>query len=103
MAKIYEEAVRKARLLADGLTNNFGEVENYGINNQRIEVLKALADDAAEKNKELDELRALVSEKTKNARDILDELNATIKEMKMAVKPHFDQERWIRFGIEDKK
>lgn len=103
MAKIYDEAVRKAHLLADGLTNNLGEVENHGINNMKIEALKALAADAAEKNRELDELRALVSEKTKNARIVLDELNATIKEMKTAVKPHFPQERWIRFGIEDKK
>ena len=103
MAKIYEEAVRKALLLAEGLENNLGEVKDYGINNDKIEALKALADDANKKNKELDELRALASEKTKNARIILDELNAITKELKMSVKPHFDQERWIRFGIEDKK
>ena len=47
MAKIYEEAVRKARLLA--------------------------------------------------------ELNTTIKDLKTTVKPHYDQDRWKWFGIEDKK
>lgn len=65
MAKIYDEAVRKARLLADGLANNIEEVKGYGIGSEKIEALRAIADDAEERNKELDELRALVSEKTK--------------------------------------
>ncbi|MBQ8805143.1 MAG: hypothetical protein IJZ68_01560 [Bacteroidaceae bacterium] len=103
MAKIYEEAVRKARLLAEGLTNNIEEVTKHGVSKGQIDALVAIADDADAMNKELDELRAIVSSKTKAARDVLTELNAKIKDLKTAVKPHYDQDRWKWFGIEDKK
>ena len=103
MAKIYEEAVRKARLLAEGLTNNIEEVAKQGDSKVQIDTLVAIADDADAKNKELDELRSVVTLKTKEARDVLAELNAKIKDLKTAVKPHYDQDRWKWFGIEDKK
>ena len=64
MAKIYEEAVRKARLLAEGLTNNIEEVAKHGVSKVQIDTLVAIADDADAKNKELDELRSVVTLKT---------------------------------------
>lgn len=103
MAKIYEEAVRKARLLAEGLTNNIEEVAKHGVSKVQIDTLVAIADDADAKNKELDELRSVVTLKTKEARDVLAELNTTIKDLKTTVKPHYEQDRWKWFGIEDKK
>lgn len=103
MAKIYEEAVRKARLLAEGLTNNIEELAKHGVSKEQIASLQALANDADAKNKELDELRSVVTVKTKDAREVLAELNTLIKDLKTSVKPHYEQERWKWFGIEDKK
>ena len=103
MAKTYDEAVRKARLLADGLSSNIDKVGEYGIAKEDVDSLLALADDGAVKSKELDELRALLTEKTAVARAVFTEINMRTKSLKLMVKPNVLPEFWINYGIEDKR
>lgn len=103
MSKIYDEAVRKARLLAEGLNRNREKAEGFGINSTLMEKLTALANDAETKSGELDALREVVSAKSKEANLVLQELNRSIKEVKTKVKSQLEQPKWKDFGIEDKR
>ena len=103
MSKTYDENVRKARMIADGIAKHLDELTAYGVNKDAIESLAASADDVAAKSTEVDELRKVVNEKAAIARAALLDLTDRMRDVKSVVKKNFDQSRWIDFGIEDKR
>lgn len=103
MPKTYDENVRKARALAQGVENNMDAVKNLGITALQIKSMIDLANDTAAKSAEVDELRKIVAEKSAIAQLSLEQLNTQIKSIKKVIKDNFSQPEWIKFGIEDKR
>lgn len=103
MPKTYDENVRKARALAQGVENNMDAVKNLGITALQIKSMIDLANDTAAKSAEVDELRKIVAQKSSIAHLSLEQLNAQIKSIKKVIKDNFSQPEWIKFGIEDKR
>ncbi len=103
MSKVYDENVRKALTVAEGVRRNLEVLSQYGITEQQIDALVAVANDTGAKSAEVDELRKIVAEKASVARVSLDSLTVGLREIKQVIKRNFEQPKWIDFGIEDKR
>lgn len=103
MSKVYDENVRKALAVAEGVRRNLEVLSQYGITEQQVDALIAVANDTGAKSAEVDELRKIVAEKASVARVSLDNLTVGLREIKQVIKRNFEQPKWIDFGIEDKR
>lgn len=103
MSKTYADQVQKAQLLVAGLKKNLELVKNRGISLEQIERLERAATQAAEMNREVEVLREEVSLKAGAANKKLTEVKNDMQNCKTIVKRCFDQERWIDFGVMDKR
>lgn len=103
MSKTYDENVRKARAIADGIGRNLSKLKSYGISQSTIDALIEAANDTATKGTEVDELRKLVNEKASSARAALLNLTDRVRDVKQIIKRNFEQSKWLDFGIEDKR
>ncbi len=103
MSKTYADQVQKAQLLVAGLKKNLELVKNRGISLEQIERLERAATQAAEMNREVEALREEVSLKAGAANKKLTEVKNDMQNCKTIVKRCFDQERWIDFGVMDKR
>ncbi|MBQ8773369.1 MAG: hypothetical protein IJZ17_02700 [Muribaculaceae bacterium] len=103
MSKVYDENVRKALAVAEGVRRNLEVLSQYGITEQQVDALIAVANDTGAKSAEVDELRKIVAEKASVARVSLDSLTVGLREIKQVIKRNFEQPKWIDFGIEDKR
>lgn len=103
MSKVYLEQVQKAQMLVDGLRKNYELIKGFGVSQEQLELLEKDAETAAGYNKELDTLRAEVSQKASVANKKLAEVKTSIMELKQIVKRNFPQEQWQLFGITDKR
>lgn len=103
MSKVYDENVRKALTVAEGVRRNLEVLSQYGITKQQIDALVAVANDTGAKSAEVDELRKIVAEKASIARVSLESLTVGLREIKQVIKRNFEQPKWIDFGIEDKR
>ena len=103
MSKTYDENVRKAIALANGVKNNISDVEKYGINTQQLDQLITIANETAEKSTEVDNLRKIVAEKSSSAHQSLENLTSAMRDIKKVIKTNYEQPQWLKFGIEDKR
>lgn len=104
MSKVYAEQVKKAQFLTTGLKKNLVIVKNRcGITQEQIQRLEATARDAELMNLELEKLREEVSQKAAKANRTLIELKNQMMIAKKAVKTNFDSQKWMEFGVTDKR
>ena len=103
MSKVYSEQVQKAQMLAAGLRKNYEQVKSRGISSEQIAKLEEDAKKAARMNEEVEALRAEVSTKAARANKKLTELKNNMQDAKQIIKRCFDQEKWIDFGVMDKR
>ncbi len=103
MSKVYEEKVQKARMLVEGMKNNYEQVKGLGITQEQIDLLAKYADEASVYNKEVEQLREQVSAKVACANRKMDEIRDLVMNAKGLIKRRYDNTEWIRFGIADKR
>jgi actin-like ATPase involved in cell morphogenesis len=103
MSKVYADQVAKAQFLVAGLKKNFELVSPRGISKGQIERLQAAAKEAAEMNQKVEALREEVRMKAAIANKKLTEVKNGMTNAKQIVKRCFEQERWIDFGVTDKR
>lgn len=103
MSKVYSEQVQKAQMLAAGLRKNYEQVKSRGISSEQIAKLEEDAKEAARMNEEVEALRAEVSAKAARANKKLTEMKNNMQDAKQIIKRCFDQEKWIDFGVMDKR
>jgi hypothetical protein len=103
MSKTYSEQVEKAVMLAEGVKNNFNLVKDKGISMDDIELLLKQAKEVKEASEEVDELRANLSAKSAVAQKKLADIKNQMLAVKRIIKMNFDQLKWQKFGIADKR
>lgn len=103
MSKTYDENVRKAIALANGVRNNIDDAKKHGITIEQLDQLTAIANETAEKSTEVDNLRKIVAEKSSVAHQSLETLTSAMKDIKKVIKTNYEQPQWLKFGIEDKR
>ncbi len=103
MSKVYTEKVAKAQSLAEGLKRNFDSVKQLGITEEQIATLVKISEETSVMSEELDELRNVVKQKASVANAKLMDLTDILRDLKSVVKINYEQQRWIDFGVEDKR
>lgn len=103
MSKTYLNQVEKTKMLVDGLSAHQILVRNVGINDEQVAELSRIATEAEVLNKAVDDLRAALSVKTREANRKLIEVREKTLAAKRVIKRSYEPERWKDFGILDKR
>ena len=103
MSKTYLNQVEKTEMLVNGLSNNQTLVRNVGISDEQVAELSQIAAEAEVLNKAVDDLRAELSVKTREANRKLVEVREKTLAAKRVIKRSYEPERWKEFGILDKR
>lgn len=103
MSKTYLNQVEKTKMLADGLSAHQILVRNVGISDEQVAELSRIADEAEVLNNAVDDLRAALSVKTREANRKLIEVREKTLAAKRTIKRSYEPERWKDFGILDKR
>ena len=85
MSKTIELQIEKSRVLIEGLNSNIAELRSKGIND------------------ECDALREKLSGKVKEMNEVLKRVKDSFADHKRIVKSNYPQERWINYGVQDKR
>ncbi len=103
MSKTIETQIEKSRNLIEGLRKHVNERGEQGISRQEINNMEQALQQLEESNEEVDRLRAELTPKVKRMNDILDKVKAVYADSKKNLKSYYPQERWIEYGIPDKR
>lgn len=103
MSKTFEQNAGKALMMVDGIKNHLDEASSLGVKADVLDALKAKAEKAIEMIREVESLRAVVSEKLQNANSCLAEVKEEAQLLRQLIKSNYPLERWSDFGIMDKR
>lgn len=103
MSKTYSDQVQKAEMLVTGLRKNFEQIQPFGISLEEIKRLETTAAEASQMNREVEVLREEVSRKAAAANKKLTEVKNSMQNLKQIIKHNFEQEKWVNFGMPDKR
>lgn len=103
MNKIYSDQIEKAHLLIDGLNKNRTLLASKGYDLSVIEKLKAECQAMQKEGEAIAIEEAQLSEHRTECHIILDRLKTLISEGKSGIKTRFDQEKWLQYGVPDKR
>ena len=95
--------IKKAEVLASGLKSHLAEVKQIGINSDGIKKLEEALQTLRQKDEEVDALRREVTLKGRENRELLAELKSQMLAYRKAVKQHYEQPDWIKYGVQDKR
>ena len=95
--------IDKADVLVAGLRKNLEEVKKLGITTDAINRLEEASKALRQKDAEVDELRRQATLKAHENLELIADLKAQMLAMRNAVKTHYPQNEWIKFGVQDKR
>jgi len=101
--KIYLEQVSRTNEFVAGLRKKFSLVKDKGITEELIAQLDADNKLLEGYNEEIEKLKAITKEKSREAARKLLEAKMRVKATKKIVKQNFEKDNWIDFGIKDKR
>ena len=93
----------KADVLVSGLRKHLDELKPLGITADAIQQLETASKTLRQKDEEMDALRRQATLKSRENRELLDNLKAQTLTLRKAVKSHYNQTEWINFGVQDKR
>lgn len=103
MSKTIEIQIEKSRNLIDGLRKHLNGGVGGGITPQEIDQMEQVLKVLTAANEEVDRLRDELAPKVKHMNQVLAEVKAAYAESKKTLKGYYPQERWLDYGIPDKR
>lgn len=103
MSKTVEIQIEKSRGLIGGLRRHVKEMGERGIANGEIDRMEQKLAELTAANAEVDRLRDELAPKVKQMNMVLAEVKAAYAESKKTLKGYYPQERWLDYGIPDKR
>ena len=103
MSKTTEIQIEKSRNLIEGLRRHVREMGERGVSSDEINEMEKTVEMLSEANAEVDRLREVLSPKVKKMNDLLTLVKASYSESKKTLKGYYPQERWLDYGIPDKR
>lgn len=103
MSKTIELQVEKSRALLEGLRAHVDELRPWGPSEADLGAMERDVEALRKVGEECDALRAELSQKVKAMNGVLRTVKDAYLERKKAVKVHFPQEQWARYGVADKR
>lgn len=103
MTKTIEIQIDKCRMFINGLKRHISEMGERGVTNDDITKFENDLVLLEQQSNEVDKLRAELSGKVKCMNETLTTVKSTYSETKRMIKGYYPQERWIDYGIPDKR
>lgn len=103
MTKTIEIQLEKGRSLVKGLKRHIREMGERGVTNKEVEVFENDLATLAEQSAEVDKMRAELNVKVRRMNETFMKIKETYSETKKTIKGYYPQERWIDYGIPDKR
>lgn len=103
MSKTYSDQIEKVQMLTAGVKKNLEALNNPNVTPELIERIEAESLKALEMNREVEEIRADLKQKTARNNQLMQEIKQEALEIKRFIKKNFEQPEWIRFGVMDKR
>ena len=103
MSKTIELQIEKSRILIEGLNSNIAELRSKGINDESLTNMSNDLVTLKKINDECDALREKLSGKVKEMNEVLKHVKDAFADHKRIVKSNYPQERWINYGVQDKR
>ena len=103
MSKTTEIQIEKSRNLIEGLRRHVREMGERGVSNNEIEQMEKTVALLSEANAEVDRLREELAPKVKQVNAMMVRVKEAYAEKKRTLKGYYPQERWIDYGVPDKR
>ena len=103
MSKTVEIQIEKSRNLVEGLRRHVKEMGEHGVTNDEINAMEQAVKELEAANAEVDRLREDLKPKVKVMNDVMNRVKNTYAEKKKTLKGYYPQERWIDYGVPDKR
>ena len=103
MTKTIELLIEKSNALAKGLHRHVSEMGERGVTNAEIAQLEQSLKVLEQQSTEVEKLRAELAEKVRLQNNTMASVKASYSEMKKTLKGYYPQERWMDYGIPDRR
>lgn len=103
MSKTVEIQIEKSRNLVEGLRRHVKEMGEHGVTNDEINAMEQAVKELETANAEVDRLREDLKPKVKVMNDVMNRVKEAYAEKKKTLKGYYPQERWIDYGVPDKR
>lgn len=103
MTKVRTEKQEKAKLLVSSLRKYPDVMQMLGIKEQQLSELETLSKELAEKDTELEAIRAKASAMSRATSEKETELSSLMTEIKKIVKNRICPTDWLKYGVQDKR
>lgn len=103
MSKTVEIQIEKSRNLVEGLRRHVKEMGEHGVTNDEINAMEQAVKQLEAANAEVDCLREDLKPKVKVMNDVMNRVKEAYTEKKKTLKGYYPQERWMDYGVPDKR
>ena len=103
MSKAVEIQIEKSRNLVEGLRRHVKEMGEHGVTNDEINAMEQAVKQLEAANAEVDRLREDLKPKVKVMNDVMNRVKEAYTEKKKTLKGYYPQERWMDYGVPDKR
>ena len=103
MSKTVEIQIEKSRNLVEGLRRHVKEMGEHGVTNDEINAMEQAVKELEAANAEVDRLREELKPKVKVMNDVMNRVKEAFTEKKKTLKGYYPQERWMDYGVPDKR
>ena len=102
MSKTVELQIEKSRNLMEGLRKHLTGIGG-GVTNDEINIMEQSLKELESANADIDRLREELTPKVKHMNEVLARVKAAYADKKKTLKGYYPQERWVDYGIPDKR
>ena len=103
MTKTIELLIEKSRTLAKGLRRHVSEMGERGVTSAEIEQLEQTLSMLEQQSSDVDKYRAELANKVRLQNDTMSSIKTSYAELKKTLKGFYPQERWVDYGIPDRR
>lgn len=103
MTKTIEIQVEKSRTFIKGMKRHISEMGERGITNEEVRRFENDLATLEQQSAEVDKIRAELSEKVKRMNETFVRVKEIYSDAKKVIKGYYPQERWMDYGILDKR
>ncbi len=103
MTKTIEIQLKKSRTFVKGVKRHISEIGERGVSNEEVAKFENNLSILEQQSAEVDKIRAELSEKVKHMNATFMTVKETYSETNKVIKGYYPQERWIDYGIPDKR
>ena len=103
MSKTVEIQIEKSRGLVEGLRRHVREMGERGVTNDEIQAMEQAVKELEAVNAEVDSIREQLAPTVSRLKVVMDRVKEAYAEKKKTLKGFYPQERWIDYGVLDKR